>query len=476
MELPALGGRFLIQNNVFEDVSAARWGGTGTFFQTILTVPDLVINHNTVIHEGNTFSGGDGGSNSGFQFTNNIVQHGPMGFKGSGTGDGNGTLNAYFPGFVFTRNVLAGSTASLYPASNFFPSSYASVGFVDFANGDYRLAAASAYKNIASDGTDPGANIDAVNAATICALSGQCSGASPPDATPPAISAVVASSVTASQAVIGWATNENADTQVEYGPTTAYGSATTVNPAMVTAHSQGLSNLSPFTVYHYRVRSKDANGNLATSGNFTLTTLAAAPPADTTPPVISAVTNAAVSSTGATVSWVTNEASDSQLQYGLTTAYGSTTVLNSALITSHAQAVSGLLPSTVYHYRVRSRDAAGNLAMSGDFTFKTLGTTGDTVAPSSPTGVTGKNVRSTRITVAWNASTDNVGVTGYRLDVAADSAFTDSFYTNVNVSNVTSFTVNDLDRGTRYYFRVRAYDAAGNVSASSAIGSARTRN
>ena len=468
------GKRFLVENNLFHDINSVNWGGQGIFLQTANSVPDLVINHNTVIHDGSTFAGGDGTS-PGFRFTNNIVQRGPYGFKGSGASDGTGTLNTFFPGFVFTNSLLAGATPSSYPPGNFFPVSYALVGFVDFANGDYRLGSTSAFRGVASDGKDPGVDIDALNAATACAKNGQCSSVSPPDTTPPAISSVGASSVTTTQAVIGWATNESSDSQVEYGATTAYGSLTTLNPAMVASHSQSLGNLSPSTLYHYRVRSRDANGNLGTSGDFTLNTSAVAPPVDTTPPVISAVTNAVVTTSGATVTWLTNEAADSQLEYGLTTAYGSVALLDAALVTSHVQTLSGLSNFTVYHYRVKSRDAARNLATSGDFTFTTHGSGGgDTTAPSIPTGLDLSYVSYGRKTLGWNASTDNVAVAGYRLDVSTDSAF-GSFvtpYQNLNVGKVTSFTVTGLKHGTTYYFRLRAYDAAGNTSANSLTFSA----
>jgi hypothetical protein len=93
---------------------------------------------------------------------------------------------------------------------------------------------------------------------------------------------------------------------------------------------------------------------------------------DTTPPVISAMRAVNVGSNGATIAWTTNEASDSQVEYGPTTAYGSSTVRNATLATSHSQNLSGLAPSTLYHYRVKSRDAAGNLAVSSDSTFRTL--------------------------------------------------------------------------------------------------------
>jgi RHS repeat-associated protein len=93
------------------------------------------------------------------------------------------------------------------------------------------------------------------------------------DTTAPVISNVAAGSITTTSATITWTTNENSDSQVEYGPTTAYGKSTTLNPARVTAHSQGLSGLTPGTLYHYQVKSKDAAGNLATSADFSFTTL-----------------------------------------------------------------------------------------------------------------------------------------------------------------------------------------------------------
>src|SRR5262249_9389248 len=79
---------------------------------------------------------------------------------------------------------------------------------------------------------------------------------------------------------------------------------------------------------------------------------------------------------GATITWTTNEASDSQLDFGTTSSYGSSTSLNTALVTSHSAVLSGLAASTTYHYRVKSRDAAGNLAMSSDSTFATAASSG----------------------------------------------------------------------------------------------------
>jgi glucose/arabinose dehydrogenase len=190
----------------------------------------------------------------------------------------------------------------------------------------------------------------------------------PPDTTPPVISGVASSSITTTGATISWTTNEASDTQIEYGTTTAYGQTTTLDPAMTTTHSQALTGLTPNTLYNYRVLSRDAAGNLATSANFTFTTL---PGPDTTPPVLTNIAAGSVTSTSAVVTWRTSELANSQVEYGTTTAYGSTTTLNTTLANSHSHSLSGLTANTLYHYRVHSRDAAGNLATSGDLTFYT---------------------------------------------------------------------------------------------------------
>jgi hypothetical protein len=92
---------------------------------------------------------------------------------------------------------------------------------------------------------------------------------------------------------------------------------------------------------------------------------------DSTPLVITAVASNNVTSNSAVISWVTNEPSDSRVEYGKTTTYGSFTALETALITSHSQTLIGLAPGTLYHYRVQSKDAAGNPAVSSDSNFTT---------------------------------------------------------------------------------------------------------
>src|SRR6185369_2520630 len=70
------------------------------------------------------------------------------------------------------------------------------------------------------------------------------------------------------------------------------------------------------------------------------------------------------------------EPSDTQVEYGTTTGYGTSTALNTAMGTSHSANLSGLVASTLYHYRVRSKDAAGNQAVSPDQTLTTASSGG----------------------------------------------------------------------------------------------------
>src|SRR6185437_1088821 len=80
--------------------------------------------------------------------------------------------------------------------------------------------------------------------------------------------------------------------------------------------------------------------------------------------------------TGATITWSTDKAADQQVDYGTTTSYGQSSTLNSSLTTSHSVTLSGLNPATTYDYQVKSRDNAGNLTTSGNFTFVTTPTNG----------------------------------------------------------------------------------------------------
>src|SRR3989338_9746105 len=88
-------------------------------------------------------------------------------------------------------------------------------------------------------------------------------------------------------------------------------------------------------------------------------------------PVISSVSATNITQTSATTTWTTDVPATSQVEYGPTTSYGTPTTLDSNLVYSHNVNLTDLNTDTLYHYRVKSKDAANNEAISADYTFHT---------------------------------------------------------------------------------------------------------
>ncbi len=95
--------------------------------------------------------------------------------------------------------------------------------------------------------------------------------------------------------------------------------------------------------------------------------------ATTTLPALSiSAISTSTGATSATIQWTTNNPATSQVEYGLTAAYGSFTALDASLAASHSVSISDLDQGTVYHFRVASKDSKGAFASSTpDMTFTT---------------------------------------------------------------------------------------------------------
>ena len=135
-----------IADNLLYDVDGAAWGGNGEFLRVGDGPSQVTVEHNTVLQTGNVVSAYGGPRDrptpiGGFSFRFNVVRHNEYGVHGSDRGVGSDTLNAYFPGAVFTGNLLAGGQERLYPPGNLFPPAddFERL-FVDAAAGDFRLA------------------------------------------------------------------------------------------------------------------------------------------------------------------------------------------------------------------------------------------------------------------------------------------------------------------------------------------------
>ena len=121
----------------------------------------------------------------------------------------------------------------------------------------------------------------------------------------------------------------------------------------------------------------------------------------------------------------------------------------------------------------RAYDAAGNSGISSPVSVS-VSNTGDSQAPTAPTNLTATAgpEGSLSITLQWAASTDNVGVVGYQIWRSNTSTGT---YTQSATTAGTTYTDSGLPREVFRYYRVKAYDAAGNVSVFSNTASARSR-
>jgi hypothetical protein len=88
----------------------------------------------------------------------------------------------------------------------------------------------------------------------------------------PQISGVAVTDITIDSVVIRWTTDEPATSQVEYGPTPGYGASTPTGATRTTEHVVAVSGLAVLSHYHFRLRSRDAAGNEAVSGDGGFTT------------------------------------------------------------------------------------------------------------------------------------------------------------------------------------------------------------
>ena len=178
---------------------------------------------------------------------------------------------------------------------------------------------------------------------------------------------------------------------------------------------------------------------------------------DVTPPAISNVQAINITTSTATITWDTDEAADSEVQYGLTNAYEIGIVTNNSLVLGHAIALNGLTPGTTYHFRVGSRDGASNHAVSGDYTFTTLGA-GVLLVISNLQVI---DITDTSARVQWDTNVLSDSRVDYGLSTAYGSTVTDP-------GMVTSHSVllQGLTSNTLYHFFVASTDQLNDVATS----------
>ncbi|MDB6026400.1 MAG: hypothetical protein JWM68_2623 [Verrucomicrobiales bacterium] len=322
----------------------------------------------------------------------------------------------------------------------------------------------------------------------------------------PIISNVSADNLSDVGATITWNTDVNSDSVVNYGLTTSYGT-TSSNSTMVVNHSRTLTGLSASTTYHYRVKSKNTAGQVATSGDFTFTTLAAGQ-----------VSDIIIDNTGATVvgTWSTGTGSTDKFGTDYRFKSGGTgaaylqftpTVLTAGdyeIYEWHPQGANRTIAAPVviaynggtttvpvnqqgnggvwnllgtFNFAVGS---AGNIKITDNYAdsanvvmadaVKLVYAPATVVAPSAPSGLSATAISASQINLAWTDNSNNEDNF-----IVSRSTTSGGPYTDVATlaANVTSFSNTGLAGNTTYYYVVRASNTAGS-SANSNQASATT--
>jgi hypothetical protein len=253
---------------------------------------------------------------------------------------------------------------------------------------------------------------------------------------------------------ISWRTlNEESDSYVEYGTTTSYGLVYNY-PSSAIYHGATLSNLTPNTTYHFRIRATGVTSGLATySDDYSFTTKPSPSPTITS---VSYLSN--IGETDAGITWSTlDEESDSYVDYGTTTSYG--LVYNYPSPSNyHGATFLHLSPSTTYHFRIKATGSTtGNVTYSDDYSFTTK-------APAAPV-------------ISAVAYLPNVGVTDISITWSTLNEESDSYVdygTSTNYGLVYNYpspsvyhgaNLSGLTPSTTYHFRIKATGAtSGHVS------------
>ncbi len=219
-------------------------------------------------------------------------------------------------------------------------------------------------------------------------------------------------------------------------------------------------NLPANTSYTYVIKAFDALGNL--SPGTTLIASTRSNPDTQAPSVPTGLTATAATSSQVNLSWTASTDNVGVLGYKIYRGASASTVSIYSNSSANSSADPNCSPTATYYYAVAAYDAAGNTsALSPVVAGRSLP---DTVPPSVPTGLKAASVSSSNVTLSWNASTDNIAVSGYRI-------YRGSTAGNMQLMAVvppTSYSDTRVSTKRSYYYAVAAQDSSTNVSAQTA--------
>ena len=119
--------------------------------------------------------------------------------------------------------------------------------------------------------------------------------------------------------------------------------------------------LSNGTTYYYKVVALDSSGNISRYSSVVSDIPDGQGGTDVTPPTISGLISSNIGPAQATVTWTTDELSNSTVYYSTDSSYSSSKAVAS-MVTAHSVTLTGLTPNTLYNFRARSPDPLGNIS------------------------------------------------------------------------------------------------------------------
>ncbi|MBU6388943.1 fibronectin type III domain-containing protein, partial [Patescibacteria group bacterium] len=255
--------------------------------------------------------------------------------------------------------------------------------------------------------------------------------------------------ITTTSATVNWTTDKPSNSVVSYGTESGkylYQSGE-IEDATLTSHTVNLTTLVRGTTYYYKVQSTDVNGNLAESAEKTFQS----DPGDITPPKItSGPTIADNSATSITITWQTDELSNTVVEYGSKSVTENSVGQFDELTVFHQVQLSGLESNKDYLLRIKSKDASGNLYTGPTLTIHTLN------APTI-TGVKISDITLDSALIQWQTSSQSTSVINYGTSSAYGQVSQDTSYTQNHITRLSN-----LKSGTVYYFRISGQDQSNN--------------
>ncbi len=316
-----------------------------------------------------------------------------------------------------------------------------------------KLSSGTTYQFVVGS-TDPSRNGPALSKQAVGSTSVEV------DVTPPKIVGDAEVSYKSdNQAVINWETDEPGSSVVEFGTEGALDLVQTI-PDPVKEHRVVLTNLFADSTYTFRAGTIDVSNNGPTwSATDTFRT---DPTPDTTPPEIEDDPEvSAITDQTAIVTWHTDEASDSGVEYGTSSSALDFNAGSAEALEEHRVVLTKLTASTPYFLRVSSVDRVGNgpaVKPSGGGTVSfTTEAAPDTIAPAAVQSLLGRAGSGSAL-LSWQANTE-ADLTGYNLYRATG---TDPL--SLIASNLVEATFRDegLTDEVAYRYSVTALDGSGN--------------